>query len=370
LTNLPNHRALMSMLDLEVERSARYGRPFSIAVLDIDHFKSLNDTLGHGAGDEALRQFAGLIRSHLRSVDLVGRWGGEEFVVIFPETDQAGAVVAAEHLRAAIGGHSFAVGGGMHLSCSVGVAAHTHANDSRDRLLELADSAMYAAKGLGRNQVREVGDSAIAALEAAHRASSRDDMTLLGTVEALAALVDARDAYTGRHAEEVARLAMRMALAMGLGPSETHLVGITGRLHDIGKVAVPDAVLQKPGRLTADEWSLIRVHPVVGADVISRVPALRGLAPGIRGHHERWDGGGYPDGLSGGTIPLTARIIGVADAYEARLSDRPYRAGRRRSEALEEIERCSGTQFDPAIVEVLASILSTSQEDRVWPLAG
>jgi diguanylate cyclase (GGDEF)-like protein len=370
LTNLANHRTLMSVLDRELARAARYERPCSIAVLDLDHFKSLNDSLGHASGDESLRQFAELVRSEVRAIDQVARWGGEEFVIVFPETDTQGAVVAAEHLRAAIARHTFPVGGGIHLSCSIGVATLSHTVDSRDRLLELADAAMYAAKRLGRNQVRAVGDRAIAALDASEHSGSRDETALLGTVEALAALVDARDAYTGRHAEEVARLAMRVGLALGMDANETHLVGITGRLHDVGKVAVPDAILQKPGPLTVEEWETIRAHPVVAADVVARVPALRVVAPGVRAHHERWDGEGYPDGLVGEDIPVTARIISVADAFQAMLTERPYGSARPQSHALAEIQRCAGTQFDPIIAATLAQVLSTRDLDDTCLLVG
>ena len=369
LTNLPDHRGLMNMLDREFERAARYGRPFSIAVIDIDHFKALNDSLGHAAGDEALRQFGEVVRHGLRAIDLTARWGGEEFVAIMPETDEPGAAAAAEYLRAMVAGHSFPVGGGIHLTCSIGVAGHSHEADSRDRLMELADSAMYAAKRLGRNQVRRVGDPAIQALAAMEQLGTRDETALLGTVEALTALVDARDAYTAKHSEEVSRLAMRMALAIGLDGSAAHLVGIAGRLHDIGKVGVPDLILAKTGPLTDVEKRLIREHPVVGAHVVGRVPALRVLAPVIRGHHERWDGKGYPDGLAGEQIPLMARIVAVADAFNAIISKRPYSSSATALTAVTELRRCAGTQFDPTVVDVLEAVISSGGPILTWPVA-
>ncbi len=184
--------------------------------------------------------------------------------------------------------------------------------------MEAADRAMYTAKHLGRNQVRSADDPAVAALLATSAAGgSREAAALLGTVEALAALVDARDQHTAQHAQDVAAVALRLALTLGLDPAEARVVSLAARLHDIGKVAAPDAVLQKPGRLTEEEWLVIRQHPVVGAAVVERVPAIRAFAPLIRGHHERWDGQGYPDSLAGEAIPLGARIIAVADAYGA-----------------------------------------------------
>ena len=219
-----------------------------------------------------------------------------------------------------------------------------------------ADRAMYGAKKLGRNQVRKADDPAILALET-DQPGSREDDTLVGTIEALTALVEARDHYTGEHTSRVSALATRLALALGLDASEAYMIGLVGRLHDIGKVAVPDVVLLKPSRLTEEEQLLIRKHPVVGGDVVSRVPSLRMIAPSIRAHHEQWDGSGYPDGLAGERIPLGARIVATADAYEAMTTDRPYQPARERAWALAELRRCAGTQFDPSVVEVLERVI-------------
>jgi two-component system cell cycle response regulator len=177
-------------------------------------------------------------------------------------------------------------------------------------------------------------------------------------VEALAALVEARDAYTGAHNQDVAALAIRLAVALGLGAAEARAVGVAARLHDVGKVAVPDAVLRKPGRLTPEEWAQMRRHLVIGADVVGRVPALRGVAPLARAHHERWDGCGYPDGLAGGAIPLGARVIAACDAYGAMTTERPYQEARTAAWALAKLRRCAGTQFDPAVVTALERVLT------------
>src|SRR5262249_14344451 len=153
-------------------------------------------------------------------------------------------------------------------------------------------------------------------------------------------------------------LAIRIAKEMGADAAEVRLIDLVSRLHDIGKVAIPDAILQKPGRLTEEEWLLMRMHPAIGADVVSRVPSLRLTAPGIRGHHERWDGQGYPDKLAGESIPLAARIVMVADTYSAIVTDRPYRAGRSHAEAMQELKRCAGTQFDPAVIQALERLMA------------
>ncbi len=191
----------------------------------------------------------------------------------------------------------------------------------------------------------------------ADKLGSREDAALAGTVEALIALVEARDHYTGEHTSRVSALTTRLALALGLDASEAYMLGLAGRLHDVGKVAVPDAVLQKPARLTEEEQALMRRHTVVGGDVVSRVPSLRAIAPLIRAHHEQWNGRGYPDGLTGEQIPLGARIVAVANAYEAMITDQPYQQARDEASTLAELRRCAGTQFDPMIVEVLERVL-------------
>lgn len=368
LTGLPNHRALVDLLDKELERSHRYHRPCSLLFLDLDHFKALNDSGGHVIGDAVLQELGSVAADCLRGIDTLGRWGGEEFIVLLPETESQGALEIAERLRATISTHLFRAAGGLHLTCSVGIASYPDDATTRAELVDAADRAMYAAKRLGRNQVRVVTDPAVSTLPQGGD-SSREAAALEGTVEALAILVEARDAYTGEHTNGVAELAIRIARHMGLNTQEVHLVGMVGKLHDIGKVAIPDVVLRKPGRLNEEEWALMRRHPEVGADIVSRIPSLRILAPGIRGHHERWDGKGYPDQLAGGNISLAARIVTVADSYGAITTSRPYRQARSHKEAMQELRRCAGTQFDPMIVKALGEVLAAEQQEAVLSLA-
>lgn len=356
LTGLPNHRAFVAAIDQELKRSQRYARPCALLFLDLDHFKAINDGYGHPVGDAVLCEFADTAQSLLRDMDTLGRWGGEEFMVILPETETVGAQVIAERLRARVAAHAFRAGGGMRLTCSVGVASYPRDTEEREGLVTAADRAMYGAKKLGRNQVRAIGDPAILALET-DQPGSREDAALVGTVEALTVLIEARDSYTGEHTARVSALATRLALAHGLDTSQAYMVGLAGRLHDVGKVAIPDAILQKPARLSEEEFALMQRHTVVGGDVVSRVPSLRAIAPLIRAHHERWDGTGYPDRLAGEQIPLGARLIAVVDAYEAMTTDRPYQRARPRAWALAELRRCAGEQFDPALVDELERVL-------------
>jgi len=362
VTALPNHRALIARLDQELERAHQYHRSCSILFLDLDHFKALNDGYGHAAGDAALSEFAGLMQTQLRGMDTVGRWGGEEFVAILPERNADEALHFAEEVRASVAARIFSVGGGLYLTCSIGVANYpTHAQE-REGLLSAADHAMYGAKCFGRNQVRAANDPAVHALRTAGQTEGgREEAALMGMVEALATLVEVRDAATGHHAHQVANLVFQLALAMGLPVSEAQMIALAGRLHDVGKVSIPDAVLQKPGRLSAEEWGLVRTHPMVGADVVGHIPALRPLVPVIRAHHERWDGQGYPDRLEGEAIPFGARLLLAVDAYLAMTVDRPYQKARAPSVALTELRRCAGSQFDPQVVAALEQVLRGGQ---------
>ena len=363
VTGLLNHRALLDRLDQELERAHRYERSCSLLFLDLDHFKALNDGYGHAVGDALLTEFADLVRTQLRRIDTLGRWGGEEFVVLLPELQAEEALHAAEAVRAIVAAHPFRVGGGLHLTCSIGLASYPLHAQEREGWLSAADQAMYGAKRFGRNQVRVANDPAVLALFSASPAEGgREEAMLLGMAEALVSLVEARDHVTGRHSQQVADLVFQLALALGWPASEAQMLALAGKLHDVGKIAIPDAVLQKPGALTEEEWALIRIHPVVGADVVSHIPALRPLAPVIRAHHERWDGQGYPDRLAGEAIPLGARILMVVDAYLAMSIDRPYRKAYAPAVALTELQRCAGSQFDPQVVEALVSLLPPHAE--------
>jgi diguanylate cyclase (GGDEF)-like protein len=293
LTELPNHRALLSTLKQELERAQRYDRPCSLLFLDLDHFKALNDGYGHAAGDAVLRAFAGVLSTTIRNMDTAGRWGGEEFVAILPEATAEEALDIAERIRKAVSFSTFDISGGLHLTCSVGVACYPEHAADQDALLTAADQAMYGAKRLGRNQVRMICDPAIIPLLTTETTEGgREETALHGTVNALVTLVEKRDWSLGHHSQQVADLVRQLALALGMSLEEAQVVALAGQLHDIGKVAIPDAILQKPGPLIEQEWEQMRRHSIVGAEVISCIPSLRPLAPVIRAHHERWDGQG------------------------------------------------------------------------------
>lgn len=364
LTELPNSRALATMLTREFARAQRYRHPCSLLFLDLDHFKALNDGYGHAAGDSALHAFARLVQATIRASDCAGRWGGEEFVVLLPETEMHGALAIAERIRTAVSMHPFELGGGgLHLTCSIGVASYPKHAQLQEDVLRAADQAMYGAKRLGRNQVRTIDDPAVVAL-AASGTGGREEITLLGTVKALALLVERRDESRAHYAQQVGEVMLRLAVALHLPASETHMLQLAGQLHDIGKIAVPDALLCKAGPLTNEERKQLESHAEVGGEVVSQIPSLRSLAPLIRGHHESWDGQGYPDQLAGPRIPLGARLLAVADAYSALIGGRTSQPACSPIEAVQALQRRAGTQFDPLVIEALVRLVQ-EQHGRV-----
>jgi two-component system cell cycle response regulator len=359
---LPNHRSLVSTLDQELERAHRYSRSCSILFLDIDHFKALNDGYGHASGDSVLHEFASLIRTPLRGIDTAGRWGGEEFVVILPEMTVEEARAFAEEVRVNVAANLFSVGGGTRLTCSIGIACYPTHSSGREELMNAADQAMYAAKRLGRDQVRRVDDPLVQALLLEqNEEGGREESAMAGIVAALSRLMEAHDPSIAQHSLAVSQLLPGLIENLGLPAAEAQMIALAGRLHDIGKISLPPSILHNPGRLTEEEWAIVRTHSAVGAEVVSSIPVLRPLASVIRAHHERWDGQGYPDQLAGKAIPFGARVIAVVNAYMAMTADRPYQKACSHTLALAELKHCAGTQFDSQVVDAMERLLLSDQ---------
>jgi two-component system cell cycle response regulator len=379
LTELPNHRALSERLEQELARARRYGHPLSLLFFDVDHFKRINDTAGHGAGDVVLQELGRQVNGLLRGGDSIGRYGGEEFLVLLPETALEEACEVAERMRKTIAEHPLAtsvVKEGIPTTISLGVAAFPASGTTASEIVEQADKAMYWAKRLGRNQVRTANEAALFSRDealaativnlernpsAAAEGTSLEEVVRakqLTTIHSLMWLLDLRDQGIFTHSYEVSDLAG--AIARELGECEADIFAITtaALLHDLGKIALPDGLLYKAGPLTPAERTLIQQHPTLGAQILEVSPFLHQLMPGVAHHHENWDGSGYPDGLAGQAIPLCARIIRVAEAYQAMTTDRPYQRRRSEEEARAELTRCSGTQFDPTVVQAALHVLS------------
>ena len=352
LTGLSNRREFDESFARELERSMRTGRPFGLAVLDLDWFKDLNDLLGHAAGDRALRELAAVLKRETRGIDTVARLGGEEFAVLAPGAADEEMLLLAERLRGQV---KRAFADHAHpLTISCGVASFPATGGTAGDLMRAADRALYVAKDLGRDRsvTYRAGETAVAPPETVHH-PQRKGSRLPSLVE-LADAMDRRKGSPG-HSRLVGRYAEALARRLGLSESEVERVSLAGQLHDIGTVGIPESTLTEERELTSDEWEEIHRHPEIGARIVG-MAELEGVGEMILAHHERPDGAGYPRGLRGEEIPVEAQIVAVADAYAAMTADRTYRPGITLEEAFEELEAHSGTQFFPKIVEAFVSL--------------
>jgi len=356
LTKLYNHRHMHEYLDKEIARCSRFGTIFSLIMIDIDFFKTYNDTYGHLAGDEVLAGVARCIQSSIRTIDTAFRYGGEEFIVILPETTIEGAFVVADRIRAKIEERVFS--GRSSVTASLGIANWPADGTSKEDILLSVDRALYAAKETGRNKVCapiDITKPGLATVDAA----SETQRIAVSMIFALAATVDAKDHYTYGHSRKVSQYTVAMARTMNLPEDTISIIRTSGLLHDIGKIGIPDSILNKRGTLTAEEWRRVKAHPEMGVDILRYVAELANALPVILNHHEHYDGSGYPAGIRGKQIPLEARLLAIADAYDAMTSLRPYHKQRSSQEAIEEIRRCAGTSFDPELVEVFCKTLES-----------
>ncbi|MBY0274982.1 diguanylate cyclase [Candidatus Binatia bacterium] len=357
LTGAYNRRFLEARLSEEMRRASKLGYPTSLMFLDLDKFKEVNDTYGHDVGDQLLRNVASLLRSELRAVDVVARFGGDEFVVVLPETDRAGSLRVALRLQEALAHRGLdGMPEGCDVTFTIGTATSPEDGLRPSDLLVSADSAMLRGKRGGRNRVEMFGQEAASA--PVHEAPRREETAVLRT---LIAALEVRDRYTARHSREVGALSARIARHLGCDAETVRLCGQAGLLHDIGKLHTPLEILLKPGPLDDNERLIMNLHAEVGADLARALAPVRHLAPAIRSSQEFFDGTGYPDGVAGDAIPLPSRIIAVADAFHAMRSDRPYRAALCSEVAVAELRRCAGTQFDPAVVDALLELVADDE---------
>lgn len=365
LTGLYNHRECQRRLEEEVERAQRYGRMLSLLMVDVDYFKAVNDTHGHQVGDLVLRHIAKEIVTQLRHVDICSRYGGEEFLLMLPETDVDAAGRVADRIVQAIAAGDLVLPSGrtVPLSVSIGVASFPADGDDRESLIAAADDALYTAKESGRNRAHRYREAArLAASESEVLKTLLEDPTV-SAVKHLAAAVDAKSVYTRGHSSEVTQSAMAFAEHLALTNEQKDGLRIAGLLHNLGNASVPDRILAKPGPLTEEERKVIQAHPGLAELLGREAPRFRGVAQAILYHHERWDGHGYPRGLRGEEIPRLARILGLVEAYHAMTSPRPYRRRLTRDEAIRELRAGSGTQFDPSLVERFIESLPTPASD-------
>ncbi|MEA2410848.1 MAG: hypothetical protein QOC77_1409 [Thermoleophilaceae bacterium] len=327
LTGCLNRRGFEERLDAEIDSSTRSGGTLGLVVLDLDHFKSVNDARGHAAGDELLRWAVDRAGQALRPMDSLGRIGGDEFAILVPGAGPSESREVAERVRQALVERA---------PVSTGVASFPVAGRDRDTLHRAADADLYAAKH--------------------GRAGARD----LNFAAALASAVNLRMALPDENMSSVPQYALAIADRLGFSDADRAMLRLASTLHDVGKVSVPDRILRKPGPLTIDEFEHVKGHPGVGAEIVAHIDGLSQVAEWIRHSHEHFDGSGYPDGLRGDEIPPAARVLLVADAFDSMLSVRPYGAPLEPEEALDELRRGAGIQFDPRCVDALAAHLAES----------
>jgi diguanylate cyclase (GGDEF)-like protein len=344
LTGLGNHRHFHERLQHDLDKAQDEGFPLTLCLLDIDNFKQINDRYGHPSGDKVLAQVA----ARLRQGGEAFRLGGDEFALLLPRRDEHEGLSIARSIIERM--CETEVDLGEVLNMSAGVATYPQHGVERSELVRVADSALYLAKEQGKNTVRVYRPDVIELVELRRLAEGPDRAARLRAAASLAHAVDARDAYTGSHSYMVGELAARVARRMGLDSESIELTRLAGSLHDLGKLAIPEEILRKPGPLNEAERLVLERHPQIGYRMLDSL-GVEPVATWVLHHHERWDGNGYPEQKAGAEIPLGARILFVADAYDAMTTDRVYRGRLSHDRAIAELERCAGTQFDPDVVD-------------------
>ncbi len=372
LTGLANRRQFDETLEHTYQQARRYNRPLSVMVMDIDLFKAVNDTKGHQAGDQVIREVGEVIRGSCRRADTPARLGGDEFGVLLPETTAGASAVVAERIRKGVQEHIVVVDGAeINVSLSLGVAdLYAGKIERAADLVGLADEALYAAKQLGRNRFALAHEIEEEAWPDSMREGDRVELLrgklagldsqfkglFVRALQEIVQVMERRDPYMADHARKVQHYSALMARELNLSDELIKRIELAALLHDIGMLALPDSVALCPGRLSDEQFEAMKRHTVLGARILEGMEFVEQAIPVLRFHHERFDGKGYPEGLSGLGIPPICRIVAVADAFDAMTSSRAFRDGMPHEEGLEEIRKSAGAQFDPDMVEAFLAV--------------
>ena len=379
-TGLYNHRYLQDVIEAEFHRAKRYGHPLSVIMMDIDYFKSINDVYGHQFGDLVLKQFARQLKMMMRRYDIIIRSGGEEFIIISPGIDIAQALGVSQRILDTI--HLYRFGDKKHtVKIKLSLAAVSYPEDKVNNngmgLVNLADQVLSKAKDSGGNRVYsslDIGKERHPALGEKNKPldikllqgridklTKKSHQSLVEAIFAFAKAIELKDHYTGEHVEDTVRYVTEICNKLELPKDEVEMIKQGAVLHDLGKIGISEKILLKKAKLTKREFEEIKKHPQIGADILRPIQFLRNLIPLVFYHHEKWDGTGYPSGIEGEEIPIGARIIAIADAYQALTSDRPYRKAYPKEKAIKIMKEGSGKQFDPKIVEVFLKLLQAKK---------
>jgi len=380
MTGLFNRRYFEEQLFKEIDRYQRFGHAFAFIMVDLDFLKKINDTLGHQYGDTAIKHIANVLKRNVRDVDTVGRFGGEEFVVLLPETDMVSARMVADRICHAI--REKPVEGVGTITASLGLASFPHDAQEGEKLFELVDQAMFLAKRRGRNQVCSVsgdllptlGETGEMVTELHERVASHTKFAdfpapsldlgvmaeggLIGILTEISKKIEERDLYKGDRSTRAIEYATKICEALKFAPGRTEVIALALALNNLGKINISPQILQKPGPLTEEEMAIIKDAPKTAAKFLEPAKLLQKVAPIVETYHEHWDGTGYPSGLKGEDIPIEARVVSLIDAYVAMTSDRPYRKGLSREEVIKEIQNGAGTKWDVRIVKIFLSLLN------------
>ena len=386
LTLLYNHRGFQEILSDELSRAVTGKQNLSIIMMDICNITGINREMGHAKGDEVIKLVAENIRKNVRESDIAARYGGDEIAIILPNTTVSQAKYLAEYLTYSLSCYYIDEVGPVKVS--VGISGYPECADNKEKLLILAEQAMYISKAKGykdgmsaiissadfnfwddialKSYAEVLGkrhaqlgvnfeDELLAKFNADHQTMPTNRIFEIAT--SLAAAIDAKDPYTKNHSTQVSRYSVALARAINLPETEIERIKLGALLHDVGKIGIPETVLQKEGPLSDEEWVIMKQHPSIGAEkVLMPNPMLRDLIPIVKYHHERIDGKGYPEGLIDDDIPLEAKIVAIADTYHALTSDRPYRKGMSIEKAVSILEEGAGSQWDADLVRTFISI--------------
>ncbi len=356
LTGSPNRRYLDERLDSAVDAARRDGSPLAVAYLDIDNFKLLNDFVGHRRGDQVLTSLADALRSAVVEPSSFARYGGDEFVVVFPNATPAEARRTIDAVRRSVAAFKLTNDSQVALPIRVSFGlAHFHGQESPRDLIAEAEDQMYLDKSVSPTLL------AIGAETASLSGAGDAKLANMKALRSLVKAIDRRDAYTRFHSDHATHLALEMSRRIGLPENLANAITISGPIHDLGKIVVPDEILRKPGPLTSEERRTMEEHPLMGSAIIAAVMDYDAVVDLVRHHHERIDGNGYPGGLRGDQINLSTRIFSIADAYSAMTTDRPYRKGLTIERAVDEILRGAGTQFDADIGREFVEMIAGQQ---------
>lgn len=355
LTDVFNQRYFHTTLESEISNSSRNNSSIGLILIDIDNFRMYNDLYGHSYGDTILKNTGAILKKIVNKNDTICRFGGDEFAILILNNDLESLEKEAkrlydeyEKIKNEYYNDSFV----DKITFSIGLSEYPIISSSKEELISHANMALYQSKNMGDDKVHFYQDIMLQI----HKSMMSDEQ-MVGVFKGLLSTIVAKDKYTFGHCERVSTYAVMIAEAMGLELKEIQTILYSGLLHDIGKIELPKAVLNKIGRLTSEEFDLVRKHPINSANILEPLSGIDNLIDYVMHHHERYDGKGYPDGIVGENISLGARILCVADSFDAMVSDRPYRKSMSIEEAFLELERCSGSQFDPKIASLFVRIM-------------